>query len=109
MNKDVIKSSIYGFVIGDAMGVPVEVVSREKLLKHPVTKMIGYGSHDVPEGYWSDDTSMVLAIMDSIAESKGINYNNMTDKFCDCINNAKHTSTDELFDLGIPAKKALLK
>ena len=30
--------------------------------------MIGYGSHNVPEGTWSDDTSMMLATIDSIVE-----------------------------------------
>ena len=50
----VVKSSLYGFVLADAMGVPVEFCIRERLLNHPVTKMIGYGSHDVPAGTWSD-------------------------------------------------------
>lgn len=109
MREDIIKNSIYGFAIGDAMGVPVEFCMREKLIKNPVIKMLGYGSHDVPEGCWSDDTSMVLATMDSITESKGLNYNDMADKFCDWINNAKYTSTNELFDLGISTKNALIK
>ena len=54
------KAGIIGHAIGDAMGVPVEFAMREKLLKHPVTKMLGYGSHDVPEGSWSDDTTMEI-------------------------------------------------
>ena len=108
-NYSKVKPSILGFAIGDAMGVPIEFISREKLLKNLVTKMIGYGSHDVPEGCWSDDTSMVLATMDSIIDSKDINYNNMADKFCDWINDAKYTSTDELFDIGIATKNALIK
>ena len=70
MIKDIIKDSVFGFAIGDAMGVPIEFAAREKLLKKPVTKMIGYGSHNVPEGCWSDDTSMILATMDSITRSK---------------------------------------
>ena len=53
--------SLMGFVIGDAMGVPVEFKSREELLNNPVTKMQGYGTYDVPEGTWSDDTSMLIA------------------------------------------------
>lgn len=109
MKKDLIKNSILSFAIGDAMGVPVEFCMREKLLKNPVKKMIGYGSHDVPEGCWSDDTSMVLATMDSIIETGEINYNNIADRFCDWINDAKYTSTDELLDLGITTKNALLK
>lgn len=109
MKKDLIKASLYGFAIGDAMGVPIEFITREKLLKNPVTKMLGYGSHDVPEGCWSDDTSMVLATMDSIIQSKGINYNDMADKFCAWINDAKYTPTNELFDLGITTKESLIR
>ncbi|MDD4406716.1 MAG: ADP-ribosylglycohydrolase family protein [Bacilli bacterium] len=109
MKNSIIKASLYGFAIGDAMGVPIEFITREKLLKNPVTKMLGYGSHDVPEGCWSDDTSMVLATMDSIIKSKGINYNDMADKFCEWINDAKYTPTNELFDLGITTKESLVR
>ena len=54
----IVKNGIIGHAIGDAMGVPIEFESRENLLKKPVTKMIGFGAHDVPKGTWSDDTSM---------------------------------------------------
>ena len=42
--------SIIGHAIGDAMGVPVEFCIRERLLNNPVTKMIGYGTHNMPAG-----------------------------------------------------------
>lgn len=54
-NNDIIKAAIIGHAVGDALGVPAEFVPREKLQKHPITDMIGYGSHDVPKGSWSDD------------------------------------------------------
>ena len=38
-------ASIMGLVIGDALGVPVEFVSRDELKENPVTDMIGYGTH----------------------------------------------------------------
>jgi len=66
MNLEKIKSSILGFIIGDALGVPFEFQSREQLKKHPVTTMVGGGSWNQPIGTWSDDTSMVLATMDSL-------------------------------------------
>ena len=37
------KSGIYGLIIGDAMGVPVEFTSREDRKKTPITDMTGYG------------------------------------------------------------------
>lgn len=67
-----IKSAIFGHAVGDALGVPVEFTSREERKASPVTKMIGYGTFPYPAGTWSDDTSMTLACLDSLAE--GINY-----------------------------------
>lgn len=107
MNK--VKDSLVGFAIGDAMGVPIEFESRNKLLKHPITSMIGFGSYDVPEGTWSDDTSMTLATFDSIIECNDIDYNNIADKFCDWFNYAKYTATDEVFDIGITTKNAIIR
>ena len=105
-----IKSAIYGFAIGDAMGVPVEFEEREKLMKNPVTNMLGYGSYDVPKGVWSDDTSMTLATMDSIIANKNkLDYNDIADKFCEWINNAKYTATNEVFDIGTTTKFSLMR
>lgn len=104
------KNGLIGFVIGDAMGVPIEFVSRMKLQKEPVTTMKGYGSYfDIPEGTWSDDTAMTLATLDSIIENKGINYNNMADKFCAWIKYGKYTATKVVFDIGITTKYALMR
>lgn len=54
------KSGIIGLAVGDAMGVPLEFCIREKLMKNPITEMIGYGTHNVPKGCWSDDSSMTF-------------------------------------------------
>ncbi len=102
-----VKSGILGFAIGDALGVPVEFTTREERRQNPVRDMIGYGSHNVPEGTWSDDTSMSIAFMDSIIQKKEINYNDIMDKFCDWCMDAKYTATDLLFDIGITTRRAL--
>lgn len=39
--KNKCRDAIMGFVVGDALGVPVEFVSREKLGDNPVTGMLG--------------------------------------------------------------------
>lgn len=103
------RNCLIGFAVGDAMGVPIEFEKRETLMKEPLTSMIGYGSYDVPEGTWSDDTSMTLATMNSIIKLGEINYNDIADKFCDWINNAKYTATNEVFDIGITTKFALMR
>lgn len=35
---------LWGAIIGDALGVPVEFVSRENVRKNPITGMRGYGN-----------------------------------------------------------------
>ena len=70
---------LMGFVVGDAMGVPLEFKSRKELFDNPVTKMTGFGTHNQPEGTWSDDTSMLIATMDAIIDAKNIDYKKIMD------------------------------
>lgn len=67
-----IKSAIFGHAVGDALGVPVEFVKREKLEKCPVTDMLEFGTHNQPKGTWSDDTSMTLCTLDSLTRQNAI-------------------------------------
>ena len=100
-----IEAIVFGHAIADALGVPVEFESREELKKAPVKGMLGYGTHYVPAGTWSDDTSMALATLDSL--SGGVNYDDMMEKFCEWKSKAAYTATDEVFDMGISTNTAL--
>lgn len=64
--KNRIKAGILGFVVADALGVPAEFKSRQKLMENPVTDMTGFGTHKQPLGTWSDDSSMTIATMSFI-------------------------------------------
>lgn len=90
---------LMGFVVGDAMGVPLELKSREELLKKPITKMTGYGTHNQPEGTWSDDTSMMIATIDSINAKNGIDLYDIALKFAAFKNHAQYTANREVFDI----------
>ena len=104
------KDGIIGFAIGDAMGVPVEFTSREKLMRNPVTSMMGFMSHNVPKGTWSDDTSLTLATMDSIIQNKGnIVTNDMADRFIDWMEKGKYTPNGKLVDIDRTTLRALGK
>jgi len=101
--------SVLGFAIGDALGVPIEFTSRKSLELNPLKEMVGYGSHKVPEGTWSDDSSMLLATMDSITEKGKIDYDDIMRKFCDWYINSKYTATGITFDIGVSTRTALTK
>ena len=103
------KSGIYGLVVGDAMGVPVEFTSGEDRRINPVTDMIGYGTYNQPEGTWSDDSSMALATLVSIRDKGKIDYKDIMDRFHDWCMYGAYTPFDEVFDIGIATSRAIMK
>lgn len=102
------KNGIIGLAIGDAMGVPLEFCFRDKLQKNPTLEMIGYKSHDVPKGTWSDDTSMTLATIDAINNSGKIIPNDIADNFVKWLEEAKFTSGNRVFDIGRTCLRAIM-
>ena len=94
------RNGIIGLIIGDAMGVPLEFCWREELMQNPTTEMKEYGSHDVPKGTWSDDSSMTIATIDSIVKNNNIVYEDIANNFLLWKNEAKFTATNRVFDIG---------
>ena len=97
-----ITDSLLGHVLGDAMGTPVEMLSREYLQSNKVTEMMGGNNsqHKEPIGSWSDDTSMELALIDSIINTKIIDYNDIMNNFVSWIDEGKYTPTGHAFGVG---------
>ena len=100
---------LMGFVVGDAMGVPLEHKSREELLKKPVTKMLGYGYHNVPEGTWSDDTSLMIATIDSINSKCTVDLDDIALRFVSWLKHADYTPEKETFGVGSTCLEAINK
>ena len=94
-----IRDGIIGLTVGDALGVPVEFKSREYLIENPVTGMMGHGTYDQPKGTWSDDTSLTLATMQSIAEKNAIDLEDIMNEFVAYARQSKYCQYD-VFDYG---------
>ena len=103
------KAGIIGLAIGDAMGVPIEFLDRKVLLKNPVTKMLGEQIHFMPKGSWSDDTSLNLALIDSINNKKGIDLYDIGQNFIAWGENGKYTPTGKTFGMGKITLNAIAK
>ena len=99
LSVDKIKAVMIGHAVGDALGVPVEFCDRAELDEKPVTAMFGYGSYPVPAGAWSDDTSMSLAALDSLAKGE-IDYFEIMQNFAKWLEESEYTPTGESFDVG---------
>ena len=105
ISSETIKSVVLGFAVGDALGVPVEFQSREELSVNSVSDYRDYGTYNVPAGIWSDDTSMTLASLDSLA--RRINFTDIMKKFISWADKAEYTATNEVFDIGVTTSAAL--
>ena len=103
------KDGIIGLAIGDAMGLPVKFVERDKLLEHPVVEMQSGGTYEKAKGTWSDSTSLSLATMDSIIHCFGISTEDMGNRFVNWMQNSEYTANDERFEIGRTTYKALSK
>lgn len=109
LKSNVVVDSVIGFAVGDAFGVPVEFCERDYVKSLKLKDMIS-GTHPVEKGSWSDDTSMIIATMDSIINNSGsINYKDIMNNFIKMIDEGEFTSTGNAFDIGGTITRALDK
>lgn len=105
--ENTLYNAIFGLAIGDALGVPFEFKERGTF---ECKDMIAYGSHDQPEGTWSDDTSMTLATLRSLKDNNGkVNIEDIKKNFLAWVNNKEFTANGEMFDIGHATFKALMR
>ena len=95
-------NGIMGLVTGDALGAPVEFGERWMRDLDPVKEMRSGGLFEVPVGGWTDDTSMVLATLESLIT--GFNPENMMHQFIAWLRQGKYS----LFDYPIGIGKQIL-
>lgn len=107
MKQNIWLDGIMGVIIGDALGLPVQFLSREELKKNPLTEMIGYGTFHMPVGAWSDDGSMTLATLDSIREKQEIDYDDIMGRFVEWNFEGQYTPTGKAYDQGLTCLEAI--
>jgi ADP-ribosylglycohydrolase len=103
-----IEAAMVGSIVGDALGVPIEFTSRSSLRESPVTGMRGFGTHHQPAGTWSDDSSLMLCLAESLTET-GIDYHDQAARFVSWMRNAVWTPHGEVFDIGNATREAILR
>ena len=100
-----LQTILFGTAVGDALGVPVEFQPRSYLKANPVIDMREYGTHEQPKGTWSDDTSLMLCLAESMRE--GLDINNLAQKFIAWKNDNLWTPYGWVFDIGIGTRIAI--
>ena len=106
--KNIWLDGIMGLVIGDALGCPVQFLSREAIERRgSVTGMEGYGTFHMPVGTWTDDSSMTLATLDSILDKNKIDPNSIMKNFVKWKFEGAYTPFGQAFDEGITCTNAI--
>jgi len=97
---ETVKAAIFGHAVADALGVPAEFRHREELKENPITDMVGFGAHPVPKGSWSDDATMMLCTLESLAEHGEVVLEDIMTRFVKWVDEGYMTPHGELFDIG---------
>lgn len=100
-----LRALVYGAAVGDALGVPFEFLNRDSFA---CTDMVGGGTHRMPKGTFSDDTSMLIALCDSIRENNGrLVEDEMRAKYRAWLYDGAYTPDGAVFDVGNATATAL--
>lgn len=105
--KDSVYGAVLGLAIGDALGGPVEFHRRDTF-----PEVTGYQINynfdpELPAGSWTDDTSMMIALMDSIIDCNSINPKDQLDRYVRWYMHGQYSITGKCFDIGNQTRKAL--
>ena len=102
--KDRSRGALIGLAVGDALGAAVEFSSPGSFA--PVTGYRSGGPHGLKAGEWTDDTSMALALADSMA-SVGWDLNDQAERYVQWMKHGTYSVNGRCFDIGITTSAAL--
>lgn len=102
-----IYGGLFGFCVGDALGVPVEFSTREERKKDPIKEMRAYGVYHQPFGTWSDDTSLMICLVDAI--NRGYSIKRVAENVVNFYENGYFTPYGEVFDIGNSTRNSIIR
>ncbi|MCQ2501728.1 MAG: ADP-ribosylglycohydrolase family protein, partial [Lachnospiraceae bacterium] len=107
--RNTMLNGMMGLVVGDALGCPVQFLSRKEIKAHGlVTDMEEFGTYMMPKGTWTDDSSMALATLASMKEMDDVDPVDIMERFMDWHLNGAYTPYGQAFDQGLTCTSAIL-
>lgn len=108
MNEERVVGGILGVVTGDALGLPVQFLSRTEVRQNPVSEMRGGGAFNTPPGTWSDDGSLTLCLVKSLIEN-GYDLKDIADRFVRWFRDGYCTPFGQSFDIGNTTRVSMMR
>ncbi len=106
-----LKGIYFGAVVGDVYGAPYEFESKDYMQHYESEYKHGEysygGPFNLPKGYYTDDTSMMLCLAQSLIDKRDIDMHDQALKYIEWFKNGYMSSTGECFDIGTQTCKAL--
>jgi len=102
-DKERFIGAILGLAVGDALGAPLEF--RDDCPYPNITEM--HSCAHLPGGYWTDDTSMALCIIDSMVNREVFDLKDQMDNFVKWYKEGFLSSRGYCFDIGNTIREAL--
>lgn len=99
--------ALLGLAVGDALGTTLEFKPRDSY--PPLTDMVGGGPFDLPAGVWTDDTSMALALADSLIACGRLDPVDVMRRFVRWWRAGDYSPTGSCFDIGNTTQAALAR
>ena len=105
--RDRALGAFIGLTAGDAVGTTLEFERRDACPL--LTDMVGGGPFGLQPGQWTDDTSMALALAESLAlaSSESFDAGDLMDRFVDWREGNDYSCTGRCFDIGNTVSAAL--
>lgn len=100
-----IVGAIYGSLVGDALGVPVEFSERAARDADPVVGMRGWGTWNQPPGTWSDDGALLLCSVEALCGAWDLER--MAEGFVAWRKRGHWAAHGKVFDIGATTAAAL--
>lgn len=103
---------MWGLLVADAMGVPHEFKRSDKIPK--ALQMVMPPDYDktyrdVPYGTWSDDSSLALALADSLATKRCVDLADFASRMLKWYEHAEYTPDGNRFDIGTTTRRAFIR
>lgn len=99
MDKNRVKGMLWGLIVGDCIGSPIQFSGKDS---HPwITDVVACPVFNLPAGYWTDDSSMAMCIMDSFVRKGGYDLKDIGATFVKWLEEGYLSSKEgQAFDVG---------